>query len=77
MPIEVSVARRRAAAWCIVLVLCFSRAAVAQRELHWDRLDVEARLDAAGSLHVTETHAMVFTGDWNGGERKFNIRPQQ
>ncbi len=51
--------------------------ALAQRELHWDRLDVEARLDAAGRLRVTETHAMVFTGDWNGGERKFNIRPQQ
>src|SRR5262245_6644361 len=77
MPIEVSVARRRAAAWCIVLVLSFSRAAVAQRELHWDRLDVEARLDAAGRLQVTETQSMVFTGDWNGGERAFNLRPHQ
>jgi hypothetical protein len=77
MPINVSVAQRRVVALIIVLVLSFSRAAAAQRELHWDRLDVEARLDAAGSLHVTETHAMVFIGDWNGGERKFNIRRQQ
>ena len=77
MQIHVSVAQRRVAAWCVVLVLSFSRAAVAQRQLHWDRLDVEARLDAAGRLHVTETQAMVFTGDWNGGERTFNLRPQQ
>jgi uncharacterized membrane protein YgcG len=72
-----SVAQRRAAAWCVVLVLSFSRAAGVQRELHWDRLDVEARLDAAGRLHVTETQSMVFTGDWNGGERTFNLRPRQ
>lgn len=61
----------------VLLTLSLPCIALAQRELHWDRLDVEARLDAAGRLHVTETHAMVFTGDWNGGERKFNIRPQQ
>jgi len=58
-------------------MLSLPGSALAQRELHWDRLDVEARLDAAGSLRVTETHAMVFTGDWNGGERKFNTRRQQ
>jgi len=61
----------------VLLTLSLPRIALAQRELHWDRLDVEAGLDAAGSLRVTETHAMVFTGDWNGGERKFNIRRQQ
>ena len=38
---------------------------------------VDAQLDAEGRLHVTETQGMVFTGDWNGGERKFNIRPRQ
>ena len=36
-------------------------------------MDVEARLDADGRLHVTERQAMVFTGDWNGGERIFRI----
>ena len=51
--------------------------ALAQRQLHWDALDVEARLDADGVLDVVERHTMVFTGDWNGGERVFNIRPRQ
>src|SRR5262245_36115335 len=49
----------------------------AERELHWDTLDVDARLAADGVLDVTERHAMVFTGDWNGGERVFNVRPRQ
>jgi hypothetical protein len=49
----------------------------AGRELHWDTLDVQARLDAGGVLDVVERHMMVFTGDWNGGERIFNLRPSQ
>lgn len=60
-----------------VLVLCLPVSAFAQRELHWDALSVAANLDADGILHVAETHAMVFTGDWNGGERTFDIRPRQ
>lgn len=44
-----------------------------QRSLDWDRLEVEARLDADGVLHVRETHHMVFDGEWNGGERLFNL----
>lgn len=51
--------------------------AQAQRALRWDSLEVTAHLDASGTLHVVETHAMLFTGDWNGGERAFNIRPRQ
>src|SRR5262245_66581654 len=58
--------------WCIAL-----GAQAAERELHWDALDVDAHLDAAGVLDVTERHTMVFTGDWNGGERVFNIRGRQ
>lgn len=50
---------------------------LAQRRLHWDALEVRARLDAEGALHVTERHAMVFTGDWNGGERRFRVGPGQ
>ena len=50
---------------------------LAQRQLHWDELAVTARLDANGVLDVEERQVMVFTGDWNGGERLFNIRPRQ
>ena len=60
-----------------VILLLIAAPASAQRSLHWDVIDVEARLDAAGRLHVTETQTMVFTGDWNGGERIFNVRPRQ
>jgi hypothetical protein len=59
------------------LLLSLTSVAHAQRELHWDRLAVTARLNADGSLQVTEEQTMVFTGDWNGGERTFNIRPRQ
>ncbi len=51
--------------------------ALAQRALHWESIDVAAHLDAEGHLLVTETQTMVFSGDWNGGERRFNIRPRQ
>lgn len=47
------------------------------RRLHWDELAVDARLDDDGRLHVTERHAMVFSGDWNGGERFFRLDPGQ
>ena len=60
----------------LTLLLCVTPA-LAQRELHWDALSVKARLDADGVLHVDETQVMVFTGDWNGGERRFDIRPRQ
>jgi uncharacterized membrane protein YgcG len=48
-------------------------AAAAARSLHWNLLDVDARLDAAGDLHVVELQEMVFSGDWNGGERTFRV----
>jgi len=60
----------------LISALCFA-VDVQARELAWRALDVAARLDSDGRLHVTERHAMVFTGDWNGGERRFNIRPRQ
>jgi hypothetical protein len=58
-------------------VVVFGTPAFAQRSLHWEAIDVEAQLDASGRLHVAETHTMVFTGDWNGGERQFDVRPRQ
>lgn len=53
-------------------------ASVAQsRSLYWPALEVEAHLDADGRLHVTETQTYIFDGDWNGGERTFDIRAGQ
>lgn len=47
------------------------------RELSWPAVHVTARLDADGRLHVREQQVMRFTGDWNGGERTFNLRAGQ
>ncbi len=47
------------------------------RTLHWRALEVDARLDAAGVLHVLESQMMVFSGNWNGGERVFRVEPGQ
>ena len=68
----------RALGGAICCLLAFGAArAAAGRELHWREIAVEARLAADGSLHVTELQQMVFTGDWNGGERRFDLRPGQ
>ncbi len=45
----------------------------AQRELSWRALEVDARLQGDGTLAVSETQRMLFTGDWNGGERIFRL----
>ena len=47
------------------------------KSLHWRAIDVEAQLDRNGALTVAETQTFVFDGDWNGGERTFNIRSGQ
>src|SRR5499426_1805958 len=70
-------ARRLALFVSLVLSCIALRAQAAERELHWDALDVDAHLDADGVLDVIERHTMVFTGDWNGGERVFNVRARQ
>jgi uncharacterized membrane protein YgcG len=64
---------RLAASFLLALVLP-GAAPAQEKSLHWAELAVHARIDAAGVLHVEERHAMVFTGDWNGGERRFNLR---
>lgn len=61
----------------IFCVLAAGAAAAQDRSLYWDSLTVHAVLDAEGALHITERHAMVFNGAWNGGERTFQIRPWQ
>ncbi len=61
-----------------LLLVLFSAAVPAQaRSLHWQDITVRARLDGRGTLHVREIQTMVFTGSWNGGERRFNVRPGQ
>ena len=47
------------------------------KSLHWRSVDVEARLDASGNMHTVERQTFVFTGDWNGGERIFDVRENQ
>jgi hypothetical protein len=61
---------------CFVL-LCLSADVSAQRLLHWDSVEIDATLDDAGHLRVVERQNMVFTGDWNGGFRSFDLRPRQ
>jgi hypothetical protein len=61
----------------LLLFLLLPAPLLAQRQLSWDALDVTARLDSTGVLDVVEQQTMVFSGDWNGGERTFNIRPRQ
>ena len=43
------------------------------RTLYWRAIDVEARLEADGRLRISESQTMVFSGNWNGGERVFRI----
>ncbi len=58
----------------LVSILAIAVAPLAPaRELSWSSIDVKARLDAEGALHVVETQSMVFSGDWNGGERTFRL----
>jgi hypothetical protein len=60
-----------------VILFCTQPALLAQHELHWDAMTVTAHLDVNGSLAVAEEQTMVFSGDWNGGERVFSVRPRQ
>jgi hypothetical protein len=67
---------RRLILSCFVL-LCLSADGFAQRRLHWDSIEVDATLDDAGHLRIVERQTIVFTGDWNGGFRSFDLRPRQ
>ena len=60
-----------------LLLLCAPGGVSAQRVLTWDSVNVSARLERDGTLLVEEEQAINFTGDWNGGERRFNVRPRQ
>lgn len=68
---------RRCIAVAALLLATRTPAGAQERELHWRALDVQAHLDSAGRLHVKERQDILFTGDWNGGERTFNLRSGQ
>src|SRR5512145_825225 len=57
-------------AWSALAALA---APAGARELHWSALEVEATLESDGTLAISELQRMVFTGDWNGGERVFRL----
>ena len=61
----------------LLALLLLAAAPLSARELHWDAIEVTARLDEAGTLHVRERQHYVFTGDWNGGERRFRVEEGQ
>ncbi len=64
----------RVGGFCLVALAASALAApAAGRTLYWRELGVDARLEADGAMHVVETQTMVFTGDWNGGERIFRL----
>ena len=72
------IARTRALAVALLMAVGWTREIRAQdRSLHWRSITVDAVLDADGRLNVRERQVMVFTGDWNGGERRFDVRPRQ
>lgn len=69
---------RTATALILALAALFATAAsAAARELYWRALTVDATLESDGTLAISERQDMVFTGDWNGGERTFRRFPGQ
>src|SRR5688572_29512370 len=77
LPIRTSLQPR---VWLLVLLLAAAagvpRLADA-KSLHWPSLEVALRIDEEGLVHITERHTMLFDGDWNGGERRFQTRSWQ
>lgn len=61
----------------LLLALLLAAMAAQSKSLYWREIAVQAQLDGSGLLHVAETQTYVFDGDWNGGERRFDIRAGQ
>lgn len=57
----------------VVVAASSAPARAPDRELYWRAVLVDASLDGSGRLHIAERQDMVFTGDWNGGERVFRV----
>ncbi len=60
-----------------LLVVCTTPAMAQPRALDWTAFSVDARLDSTGRLFVRERQTILFNGDWNGGERRFDVRRGQ
>jgi uncharacterized membrane protein YgcG len=58
-------------------ILLFAATTAQSKSLYWPTIAVDAKLDGNGLLHVAETQTFVFNGNWNGGERQFNVRAGQ
>jgi uncharacterized membrane protein YgcG len=56
-----------------LLLLLLALPAFAQKYLYWDEVRVKATLEDDGTLRVREEQTYVFNGDWNGGERTFEL----
>jgi uncharacterized membrane protein YgcG len=61
----------------LFLALLLTVTTAQSKTLYWPAITVDSQLDVNGLLHVIETQTYVFNGDWNGGERQFNIRAGQ
>jgi uncharacterized membrane protein YgcG len=61
----------------LLLLLVAATPATAQRVLWWRDVTVDATLAGDGTLRIVERQTIVFSGDWNGGERRFDVRPRQ
>lgn len=48
-----------------------------ERSLDWPIIEVTAHLDADGRLRVQERQTIRLSGDWNGPERRFDVRTGQ
>ncbi len=59
------------------LLLVATTAFAQARSLDWTAFAVDARLDSTGTLIVRERQTILFNGDWNGGERTFDVRQGQ
>ncbi len=63
------------AAPVLLIVLLSFPLSAQERRLHWQSIMVTANLDEKGTLTIEERQSYVFFGEWNGGERRFNILP--
>ena len=70
---------RRCSSGLVVGLVLATVPAVAQevKSLDWSAFSMDARLDSTGTLLVRERQTILFTGDWNGGERPFYERQRQ
>lgn len=61
--------------FCLFFIFLLCPSVTHGRSLFWQDITVQANLDSTGRLHIREQQTIVFSGKWNGGERKFFLRP--